>query len=160
MMNTRPLTVGLALICAPLVWSGCSLPSSQPVVAQSQTNRMHTLEWGTIIATKEVVVAGDRTGLGGWGGAAVGSAAASPQDGRYGTTERVATAAGGVAGAIAGQAVEEAVTREAAQELTIELDSGRTVMIIQETPDGRFRQGDRVQVAHAPGSAVVRLAIN
>lgn len=140
--------------------AGCTFPSADPVVSRSQTNVVHALELGTVIAVKQVVIEGERTGLGGWGGGAVGAAAASPSDGRYGTEERLATAAGGVVGAIAGQAVEEVATREGAQEITIQLDSGRTVMITQETPDGLFQQGDRVQVAYGPGSALVRLALN
>ncbi len=140
--------------------TGCTFPSAEPVVSRSQTNTMHALELGTVIATKNVVIEGERSGLGGWGGAAVGAAAASPSDGRYGTEERLASAAGGVAGAIAGQAIEEAATREEAQELTIQLDSGRTVMVTQETPDGLFQQGDRVQVAYGPGSVLVRMALN
>jgi hypothetical protein len=33
-------------------------------------------------------------------------------------------------------------------------------MITQETPDGLFQQGDRVQVAYGAGSALVRMALN
>jgi outer membrane lipoprotein SlyB len=139
---------------------GCTFPSNGTVVPQSQAQVMHSLEKGTVLAVKEVVLEGDRSALGRWGGGAVGAAASAP-DGRIDDTGgRLATAAGGVAGAIAGEAVEEAVTRVPAQEITIQLDSGRTVMITQEATDGLFRQGDRVQVAHGRGSALVRLAIN
>lgn len=140
--------------------AGCTFPSKGSVVPQSQTNVMHSLELGTVLAVKDVVIEGDRSALGRWGGGAVGAAAASPDGGRYSTEDRLATAAGGVAGAVAGEAIEEAVTRVDAQEITIQLDRGRTVMITQETTDGRFQQGDRVQVAHGHGSAIVRLAMN
>ncbi len=161
LMDARyPFTQLALALAGAFLFIGCSFPSSQPVVARSQTNVMHTLELGTVIAVRGVSVEGERTGLGGWGGAAIGAAAASPSDGRYGTEERLASAAAGVVGAVAGQAVEEVATREGAQEITIQLDSGRTVMITQETPDGLFQQGDRVQVAHGPGSALVRLALN
>lgn len=160
-MNARYTLVGLALITTGGIFlSGCSLPSSQPVVSRSQTNVVHALELGTVITAREVAVEGEKTGLGGWGGAAIGAAAASPHDGRYRTEDRLVGAAAGVVGAVAGQAVEEVATRETAQELTIQLDSGRTVMITQATPDGLFQQGDRVQVAYGPGSALVRMALN
>lgn len=160
-MNARNSLLGWACLWAlGAGLTGCTFPSAGTVVPRSQTQVMQTLELGTVVTVKNVVVEGERTGLGGWGGAAVGAAAASPRDGRYGTEERLASAAGGVAGAVAGQAIEEVATREQAQEITIQLDSGRTVMITQETPDGLFQQGDRVQVAHGPGSARVRMALN
>ncbi len=150
----------LAAIC--LVWAGCTFPSSGPMVSRAQVGNMQTLDLGQIVAVRYVVVDGERTILGISGGAALGGAAAHP--GSYstaGTGEIVAQAAAGVAGAILGSAAEEAVTREKAQELTIELDNGNVVVIIQEIPDGPFRQGDRVQVNHGGwGLATVRLASN
>ena len=85
LMDARyPFTQLALALAGAFLFIGCSFPSSQPVVARSQTNVMHTLELGTVIAVRGVSVEGERTGLGGWGGAAIGAAAASPSDGRYG----------------------------------------------------------------------------
>lgn len=139
--------------------SGCSFPSSKVLVPASQAGVMHTLDLGTVVAVRSVVLEGEKTNLGTIGGAAVGGAATSPGKNRT-TGKLVAQAAGAVVGAVAGQAVEEVATREGAQEITIRLDSGRTVMITQESSNGLFREGDRVQVAHGAGSAMVRIAMN
>lgn len=149
----------LLLVGVSLSWNGCTLPSAQPLVPAAQAGVMHTLELGTVMAVKEVTLEGERTNLGLYGGAAVGGAAALPQ-GSINTGDVVVQAAAAVVGAVAGQAIEEAATRERAQEITIRMDNGRTVMITQAVPDGPFREGDRVQVAHGPNSALVRLALN
>lgn len=120
---------------------------------------MHTLDLGTVVGVRSVALEGQKTNLGTIGGAAVGGAAASPGRDRN-AGKLIAQAGAAVVGAVAGQAVEEVATREDAQEITIRLDSGRTVMITQESSNGLFRQGDRVQVAHGPGSALVRIAMN
>lgn len=141
---------------------GCTFPSSGPMVARNQVGNVQTLDLGEVIAVRNVIVDGERTILGISGGAAIGGAATYP--GGYSTAsagEVIAQAAAATAGAIIGSAVEEAATRAKAQELTIELDNGSVVVIIQETPDGEFRQGDRVQVNHGGwGPATVRMASN
>jgi len=150
----------IAVAVATTGLSACSFPSKGTVVPRSQSGGLHALERGTMLGVRSVVLAGDYTSIGRLGGAAVGAAAASPEGIFDSPDDRLASAAGGVAGAIAGEAVVEAVTREPAQEITIQLDSGRTVMITQEASEGYFQQGDRVQVAYGPGSAIVRMAIN
>jgi outer membrane lipoprotein SlyB len=56
-----------------------------------------------------------------------------------------------------GEAVEEAVTRKRAQENTIQMKDGRTVVITQEAPP-EYRVGDEVQVIHSPAGARVAMA--
>jgi outer membrane lipoprotein SlyB len=120
---------------------------------------MHALDLGTVVAVRSVALEGQKTNLGTIGGAALGGAAATPGGNRT-AVKQVGQAAAAVVGAVAGRAVEEVATRENAQEISIRLDSGRTVMIIQESSNGLFREGDRVQVAHGAGSAMVRIAMN
>lgn len=155
-------SLSLIVVLTALFVGGCTFPSSAPLVSKSQVGNVQVLDLGRIVATRDVVVDGEKTLLGISGGAALGGAAAHP--GGYSaasTGEVVAQAAAAVVGAVAGSAIEEVVTREKAQELTIELDDGRVVVIIQEVPDGRFQQGDRVQVNHGGWApATVRLATN
>ena len=60
-----------------------------------------------------------------------------------------ANAAGAVAGAIlggvAGHAIEESATERPGVEITVRMDSGRMVAIVQEASE-LFRSGDRVRV--------------
>lgn len=148
-------TFGL-LASLTLVLSGCTFPSSAPMVSRSQVGNVQSLDLGLVVAVRDVVVDGEKTLLGISGGAAIGGAAATP--GTYSTGAILAQAGAAVVGAVAGSAVEEMATREQAQELTIEMDGGKVIVIIQETPDGKFRQGDRVQINSGGwGPASVRL---
>jgi len=87
------------------------------------------------------------------GGGLVGRAAAS---GGSGVGGAVVAAGGAVVGAIAGGAVEEKVTRKTAQEITIKLKNGDTIVIVQEPTDYRFAVGDHVQVLSGAGGSSVR----
>ncbi|MCF3649515.1 hypothetical protein [Synoicihabitans lomoniglobus] len=138
---------------------GCSFPASKPLVPASQAGVLHTVELGTIARVRSVVLKGSPSNLGLLAGGALGAAAAHPGHAPN-TGERVGQVVAAGAGAVAGQAVEEVMTREDAQEITILMDNGRTVMITQESDGGLFREGDRVQVAHGHWNSLVRLAVN
>ncbi|HWA08901.1 MAG TPA: hypothetical protein VG838_05475 [Opitutaceae bacterium] len=144
-----PLLTG----CAALI-AACTFPSSLPVVSQRQANQVRHIEYGTVQKATPVVVGGQSTAIGTYGGAATGGAAASGVG--HGAGTNLAEAGGAVAGAVAGQAVEEAVTRKAGLTLTIKLDDGSTVVVTQASPPA-FNPGDRVAVTSGPGGAEVTL---
>jgi outer membrane lipoprotein SlyB len=62
-----------------------------------------------------------------------------------GTGRTLATIGGAIAGAAAGSAIEEGATRQRGLEITVQLDSGRTVAVTQAA-DQSFVPGDRVRV--------------
>ncbi len=53
---------------------------------------------------------------------------------------------GAVAGAVVGQQVEKKLTEKRAQEVTISMDDGQTVVVVQEAREAGFVVGDRVNV--------------
>jgi outer membrane lipoprotein SlyB len=57
----------------------------------------------------------------------------------------VAAVIGAVAGGVAGQAAEQGVTGKRGVEVTVKLDNGQMVAIMQEA-DETFRPGDRVRI--------------
>jgi len=120
---------------------------------------MQRLNLGSVVAVREVVIDGEKTYLGIAGGGSVGAAVAYP-GGRPNTGDYVVQAASATVGAIVGSAVEELATRKLGQEITVQLDNGNTVVIIQEAEDGYFREGDRVQVHSGNGIASVHIAMN
>jgi len=61
---------------------------------------------------------------------------------------------GAVAGCLAGSAVEEGVTRQKGLEITVRLDSGRTIAVTQGA-DEYFRPGERVRVLSEGGTTRV-----
>jgi len=112
------------------------------------------VEIGTDTGVREVNFEGQRSNLGIFGGGLVGGATAS---GGRGVTGAVVHAGGSVVGAVAGQAIEEGVTRKRAQEITIRLDDGRTVVVAQEVSGGLFSDGDRVRLLDGGGGARVAM---
>lgn len=146
------VAVGLSTVIA-----GCTLPSSRRTIPAAQANVLQRTELGTVTSVREVNIEGTRGQIGMYGGGLIGGAVAS---GGRGVGGAVVQATGAVAGAIAGQAVEEAATRKRAQEITIRLDDGSTVTIVQEASTGLFMDGDRVRVSNDGGHARVAMAIN
>lgn len=136
---------------------GCTFPSSRHTLPRSAAGSMAVERTGVVTNVREVNIEGRRTNLGMFGGGLVGSAAAS---GGSGVGGAVAQAGGAVVGAIAGQAIEEAATRDKAQEITVRLDDGRTVVVTQEVSTGLYQDGDRVRVLDSYGRARVSMAAN
>ena len=68
--------------------------------------------------------------------------------------ESVPSIDGAVAGGIAGSAVEEHVTKKNALEITVKLDGGQLIAVVQEMGE-YFRPGERVRVLSGSGSSRV-----
>lgn len=149
-------------LCLTLVASGlvvalaaCTFPSSRRTVPAGQANVLQRSELGVVTSVREVNIEGQKGQLGMFGGGMIGGAAAS---GGKGVGGALAQAGGAVVGAVAGQAVEEVATRKRAQEITIRLDDGSSVTVVQEAATGLFMDGDRVRVTSGGGQARVTMA--
>ena len=152
-MNTKFSLLAVAL-GAVAVTNGCTFPSSSSVYDRRSAGRTMSVETGSVTEVREAQVSGRRTIIGVGGGGLIGSAAAS---GGSGVGGAVAQAAGAVGGAIIGEAAEERITRANAQEITIKMKNGDTVVVVQElSKEGRFNVGDHVQVLQGGGEATVR----
>ena len=136
----------IMIICGVLalaLFSGCA--SSQfETVPSSAAGTTQSIDMGTVIATRTVKIEGNATNLGTYGGGVMGSAVGSTIGRGDGRT--LASAGGAVAGAVVGRKVEKALSAKMAQEVTIELDDGRTVVVVQEMQEPPFQSGDRVSV--------------
>ena len=159
-MNT--LKVVLIIGAAGFGLSGCSFPSAGKTVPRSQVGVLRHLSLGRVVDVKKVTIEGSRTYLGPVAGSAAGSAAGlgAASGSSNGVAIGASSAAGAAVGAVVGGAVEELATRKQGQEITVLMDSGVTVVIVQDADTGYFQQGDRVQVAQGGGMATVRIAMN
>ena len=146
------LSSGLAIAVA-----GCTFPSSSRIIPAAQANVLQRADAGVVTSVRQVTIEGQRSNLGMYGGGLMGAAAGS---GGRGVGGAVVQATGAVAGAVVGQAVEEAATRKSAQEITIRMDDGSTVVVTQEAATGLFQDGDRVRVLNGGGGARVAIATN
>ena len=92
---------------------------------------------------REVQIEGTKSGAGAIAGGIMGFALGSTIGSGSGRT--VARAAGTVGGAAAGAAIEEGATRQMGLEITVQLDNGEVVSIVQGA-DETFDEGDLVKV--------------
>lgn len=135
--------VAVALIGLAIAAGGCTLPSRGDVYSRSETRSAWNVQYGEVVDVDQVTIEGRRSEIGRVGGGLVGY-----QAGRTvgsGAGSRVAGAVGAVAGAVAGEAIEEGVTREKGLQITVKLDGGRTLAIVQAA-DQAFSVGEKVKV--------------
>jgi outer membrane lipoprotein SlyB len=118
MNPTKAVAASLALVT---VLTGCAAPGFDGgAYTREQARREQTVRMGHVESVREVQqVVGTRSG--------------------------VAAGAGAIGGGIAGQAAEQGLTAKRAVEVTVKLDNGQMVAIVQGV-DATFRPGERVRI--------------
>lgn len=134
----RAATLCFALLLVP------AFDASAQAVGSSEVGTARSVEWGKVRRVLAVTIQNDSRNVGTATGAALGGIAGST----IGSGTRANTA-GAVAGAVAGGAAGNAMARgsRAGVEITVELDSGRTIAVTQDGTSRDYRVGDRVQVS-------------
>jgi outer membrane lipoprotein SlyB len=138
-------TVAVTLIAAVSVatLAGCAPSLSGNVYSREQARSEQQVRIGVVESVREVRIEGTRSGVGATAGAIIGGIAGSTVG--QGRGAQVGSVVGAVAGGVAGQAGEQAATGKAGLEITVRLDSGQLIAIVQEA-DETFRPGERVRV--------------
>jgi outer membrane lipoprotein SlyB len=148
-MNTMKLA---ALLLTSLILAGCATSKSGDVYSRDQARREMTVRTGVVESIREVTMEGTQSGVGGLAGAAVGGVAGSHVGG--GNGQIVGAIFGAVLGGLAGSAIEENATKKNAQEITVKLDGGQLIAVVQEAGEF-FSPGERVRVLRGDGSTRV-----
>lgn len=137
-------SVGLVMALVGL--SGCASSLSGGAYSRDQARVAQDVEYGRVEAVRVVAIEGTKSNIGTGAGAIAGGVAGSGIS--SGTTTRtVGALAGAIIGGMAGAAAEEGITRQDGLEITVRLDSGRTIAVVQAA-DVVFRPGDRVRVLY------------
>ncbi|HJV92723.1 MAG TPA: glycine zipper 2TM domain-containing protein [Azonexus sp.] len=144
--------LSLLLIAAALL-AGCASSKSGDVYSRDQARREQTIRMGIIESVRPVTMEGTKSPVGTVAGAAVGGIAGSTLG--HGKGSAVTAVIGAVAGGLAGAAIEEGVTRRQALEITVKLDNGQFLAIVQEGDAAEFRPGDRVRLLSTGGETRV-----
>lgn len=143
-----------ALIITLLAITGCADKSGN-VYSPDQAQTELTVQYGTLLSTSPVTIKHDQTGLGALGGIVTGGIVGSTMGRSTGRT--LAILGGVIVGGLAGTAAESALQTRDGLELTIQLDDGKTIAIVQESGGETFTKGERVRVLRAQdGSTRVR----
>ncbi len=139
MKTTQLLAVGLL----SLILAACASSNSGSVYSRDDARRVQTVKTGVVESVRQVKLEGTKTPIGTVAGGAIGGIAGSSIGHGHGSA--IGAVIGAVAGGIAGSAIEEGVTRKDALEITVKIDGGALVAIVQEA-DEQFRAGDRVRL--------------
>ena len=140
-MKTLALISCVGLIA--LLSIGCASRTSSNVYSREQAQRIHHVDEGEVINVRPIEIEGSVSGLGAIAGAIMGYAVGGTIG--EGSGQSVARAVGTIGGALLGAAVEEGASHQTGTEITVRLDYGEVIAIIQAA-DERFQIGDRVKV--------------
>jgi outer membrane lipoprotein SlyB len=146
MMLTKSKVYFIVLLSGAVL-AGCAQPTlTGTTYSRGEARQAQTVQMGVVESVTPVVIEGRTDGIVGAGtGAVLGGIVGHGIGGGRG--QDLATVAGVVAGGIAGQRVEEAVSRRQGVEITVRLDSGSFVSLVQEVdPNQVIGPGDRVRV--------------
>lgn len=142
----------LTILVISLFLGACASSNSGSVYSRDEARKVQTVKTGVVESVRQVKLEGTKSPVGTAAGAVVGGVAGSTIGHNEGST--IAAVIGAVAGAIAGSAIEEGVTRKDALEITVKLDGGGLVAIVQEA-DETFNAGEKVRLIESGGTTRV-----
>lgn len=131
--------------------AGCASSLSGSAYERRQGRTVQDVQMGVVEHVREVQIEGTKSGIGSAAGSVIGGTVGGHAGGNRGSVGRVVGGvAGAVVGGIAGAAAEEGTTRQKGFEITVKLDSGRMIAVVQAA-DEAFAVGDRVRILSGQG---------
>lgn len=124
--------------------AGCASGLGSGDYERREARQAYSVRMGVVTHVRPVRIEGTESGVGTLTGGVVGGIAGSNVGGGKG--QIIGTVLGALAGSMAGAAAEESLTRRPGVEVTVRLDSGRTIAVVQEDTGEQFLVGDRVRV--------------
>ncbi len=150
MRNNVQKLITLALLTALALSLAACASKGGNVYSSSEERRVQTVQYGVVADVRTVQVDDEASGvgavLGGVAGGVIGNLFGS------GSGRTMATIGGAAAGAIGGYAGERALRRHEALEITVLLDDGRQIIVVQDADD-YYNNGDRVRVVYGANGA-------
>lgn len=130
-------------VATVLLLGGCAYHGGSADYRAYETRGEQSVRFGVVESVRGVRIDPRETGVGTAGGAVLGGIAGSNVGGGSG---QVAGAIGGaILGGIIGQNIEKSANERQGLEVTVLLDSGKYIAVVQEA-DESFRAGDRVRI--------------
>jgi len=145
---SRLIAIGLLSVFL----AACASSNSGSVYSREDARKTQTVRTGTVESVRQVKLEGTKSPIGTIAGGAVGGIAGSSVGGGKGST--IAAVLGALVGGIAGSAAEEVATRKDALEITVKLDGGGMLAVVQEA-DEAFSAGQRVRLIENGGTTRV-----
>lgn len=152
-MNIKHL-LSICILSSLAILSGCSSsPTSSNVYSTAQAGVMQEVQFATVVGIRNIIIEQNSSDTGQTAGGIIGAVAGSEVGKGKGRI------VGGVVGAVAGSAIGSVIDRNVQArpgiELTLKMDSGKTVAIVQLAGEV-FRVGEKVKVLTS-GNGQVRV---
>ncbi len=142
----------LLMLCLSVVIAGCASSKGGDVYSRDEARQVQSVQMGVVEGARPIKIEGTKSDIGAGAGALAGGIAGSSAG--QGRGSAVGAVVGAVVGGVAGAAMEEGMTRESGMEITIRLDSGRVISVVQGGKE-EFKPGDRVRVLQGGGETRV-----
>ena len=144
MKRSKAICATAAALAFAAVLGGCAYPGA----GASDYHRVdargeQSVRFGVVESIRQVRIDPHDTGVGAFTGAALGGIAGSTVGG--GSGQAAGAIAGALLGGLIGQNVEKSANELPGIEITVLLDSGKYIAVVQGA-DEPFRTGDRVRV--------------
>lgn len=125
--------------------AGCAAPpQNSQVYRAGEVGVAQNIRYGTVVAARSVVIDAGTTGVGVGAGAILGGFAGSTIG--HGNGSILGGLLGAVAGGVAGQAVERNTSQKQGIELTVKLDRGPEIVVVQPADGQYYTPGSRVRL--------------
>ncbi|MEI7916236.1 MAG: glycine zipper 2TM domain-containing protein [Methylophilaceae bacterium] len=147
-MKNHHLVKTLLIFLIAGLLNACASSNAGDVYSRDEARKIQTVRKGIVESVRLVKLEGTKSPIGTVAGAAVGGVAGSTVGNGKGSA--IGAVIGAVAGGLAGSAIEEAVTRKDAYEITVKLDNGSLIAIVQEATE-KFSAGDTVRLIENGG---------
>ena len=143
--NRNSLAVAVVCLTIAGILTACNF-STQSRYNYSEVGKIQVVNFGTVVAVRDIDIIANTSPLGGMAGGAAGAAAGS-QIGS-GTGSIAGAVGGAVGGILIGAALEQAIRNRGGVEYTVTLENGKTLTVAQNISekDVIHKIGDRVMV--------------
>jgi outer membrane lipoprotein SlyB len=144
-MHNPPLLPLALLAAASLPLGGCAAHLGGNDYARAEARQSLSIRFATVDSVRPVKLEGTKTPIGATAGAVTGGVVGHSL-GHRGISSTIGAALGAIAGGVGGAAVEEAVTRQEGVEITVQLENGEYLAIVQADEGENFQRGERVRL--------------
>ena len=138
----------MIIVATATILGACVSSNSGSVYKRGEARTVQTVKKGVVESVRQVKLEGTKSPVGTGAGAVVGGIAGNSMGGGRGRA--ITTVIGALAGGLAGSAAEEGFTRKDGVEITVKLESGNMIAVVQEA-DEEFNPGDQVRILESNG---------
>ncbi|MDR1463076.1 MAG: hypothetical protein LBI68_08085 [Azoarcus sp.] len=145
-MQKHSILMIALLATAPFLSSGgCASNLGGNDYSRGEARQTMSIRFAVVESTRPVKLEGTKTPIGATAGAVTGGVVGHSL-GRSGISSTIGAAVGAIAGGVGGSMVEEAVTRQNGVEITVKLENGEYLAIVQADGGENFQRGERVRL--------------